>query len=187
MAIKTPQYQIEAVYFITFTCYKWKHLFEITRLYGFIYKWFERLDMLGIKILGFVIMPNHIHLLIYFPDCKYNLNRYISEGERFMVYEVIKRLKLIKEAEILNLLKVNVLKAQRSSGQIHRVFERSFDAKISYTRRFTELKLNYIHSNPVSGKWNLVDDYEKFEHSSVRYYLLGDKSGFPVVDFREYI
>ncbi len=162
-------------------------LFEVTRLSDFIYKWFERLDMLGIKILAFVIMPNHIHLLIYFPDCKYNLNRYISEGKRFMAYEVIKRLKLRKEVKILNLLMDNVSKTQRSLGQIHRVFERSFDAKICYTRRFTEQKLNYIHSNPVSGKWNLVDDFAKFKHSSAGYYVLGDMSGFPVVDFHEYI
>ena len=187
MAVKTTQYEKEVVYFITFTCYNWIPLFEITKLYDFIYKWFERLDMLGIKILGFVIMPNHAHLLIYFPDCKHNLNRYISEGKRFMAYEVIKRLKFRNELEILNLLKVSVSKTQRRSGQIHRVFEHSFDAKICYTRRFVDQKLNYIHSNPVSGKWNLVDDYAKFKHSSAGYYMLGVKPGFPVVDFREYV
>jgi hypothetical protein len=32
--------------------------------------------------------------------------------------------------------------------------------------------LNYIHHNPVSGKWNLVNDYTDYEHSSVSFYDL---------------
>ena len=33
-----------------------------------------------------------------------------------------------------------------------------------------EQKLEYIHHNPVSGKWNLVDDFCDYEHSSASFY-----------------
>ena len=33
--------------------------------------------------------------------------------------------------------------------------------------------LDYIHHNPVRGKWNLVDDFAEYEHSSAGYYELG--------------
>ncbi len=36
-----------------------------------------------------------------------------------------------------------------------------------------EQKLDYIHANPISGKWNLVDDYANYEHSSARFYEKG--------------
>jgi hypothetical protein len=33
--------QINRVYFITFTCYKWKNLFALTNAYDTVYKWFD--------------------------------------------------------------------------------------------------------------------------------------------------
>ncbi len=40
-------------------------------------------------------------------------------------------------------------------GQLHKVFEDSFDAKPLYHRQFLLQKLNYIHLNPVRGKWQI--------------------------------
>lgn len=39
-----------------------------------------------------------------------------------------------------------------------------------FSRPFLEQKLNYIHRNPVQGKWRLVDDFADYEHSSASYY-----------------
>jgi hypothetical protein len=36
-----------------------------------------------------------------------------------------------------------------------------------------EQKLDYIHHNPVSGKWNLVEDFTRYPHSSAAFYKLG--------------
>ena len=36
-----------------------------------------------------------------------------------------------------------------------------------------EQKLEYIHHNPVKGKWNLVDDFTNYIHSSASFYELG--------------
>ena len=49
----------------------------------------------------------------------------------------------------------------------------AFDAKPCFTQKMIEQKLDYIHRNPVSGRWNLVDDYVKYEHSSACFYNIG--------------
>ena len=43
MAIKLTQTEQEQIYFCTFTCLNWLHLFEVVNLYDEIYKWFNLL------------------------------------------------------------------------------------------------------------------------------------------------
>ncbi len=74
----------------------------------------------------------------------------------------------------LYFLKKGVEKGERRKGQVHRMFESSSDIKPCYSRWFIEQKLDYIHFNPVSGKWNLVDDHVRYPHSSARFYELNE-------------
>jgi len=67
--------------------------------------------------MGYVIMPNHLHLLIYFPEIDTILNKIIGEAKRFMAYEIIKRLKEKGDLKTLNFLKYGVTDEQRKSGQ----------------------------------------------------------------------
>ena len=71
---------------------------------------------------------------------------------------------------MLQLLAAAVTERERSKGQLHRVFEESFHAKAIYRQKFLLQKFNYIHHNPVSGKWNLVNDFTDYEHSSASFY-----------------
>ena len=50
------------------------------------------------------------------------------------------------------------------------MFEHYFDAKAILNNRFLIQKLDYIHHNPVSGKWNLADVFIDYQHSSVCFY-----------------
>ena len=65
--------------------------------------------------------------------------------------------------------------AERKRGQIHKVFEESFDAKECRSRKFIMQKLDYIHKNPVSKRWQLVNDFTEYPHSSARFYEKGIK------------
>ena len=38
------------------------------------------------------------------------------------------------------------------------------------TQAFLLQKINYIHNNPVSGKWMLAKDFVAYEHSSASFY-----------------
>ena len=42
-------------------------------------------------------------------------------------------------------------------------------------------KLNYIHRNPVSGKWRLVDNYIDYKHSSAGFHESGEQGIYNVI------
>ncbi len=116
-------------YFITFTCYKWLPLIEDTNTYDAVYKWFDSLFKNNIYVTGYVIMPNHVHALLYFPQMPKSLNSLIGNAKRFLAYEIIKQLEQKKENQLLDILHGGVKKREAKKGQIHKVFKESFDAK----------------------------------------------------------
>ncbi len=66
-----------------FTCYKWLPLFEKTNLFDDKYEWFDLLKKEENFIIGYVIMPNHLHALIRLGNHSRTINRLIAEGKRF--------------------------------------------------------------------------------------------------------
>lgn len=162
-------------YFITFTCYKWLQLFKEADAYDAVYKWFDHLYKNNIYVIGYVIMPNHVHVLLYLPEMPKTLNTLIGNAKRFIAYEIIKRLEEKLETNLLDLLHGGVKKREAKKGQVHKVFEDSFDAKECNSEEFIFQKLQYIHHNAVSKKWNLVNDFTYYEHSSASFYERGIK------------
>ncbi|MBI4947617.1 MAG: hypothetical protein HY840_14600 [Bacteroidetes bacterium] len=66
MSVKKEQTEKHRIYYCTFTCYKWLNLFEITKLQDHIYALFDLMQQkYNNQILGYVIMPNHLHVLIF--------------------------------------------------------------------------------------------------------------------------
>lgn len=90
-----------------------------------------------------------------------------------MAYEIVKRLKENKETALLTTLSGLLTEREKKKGQLHKVFKDSFDAKAIFSDKFMIQKLDYIHHNPVSGKWNLVNDFTDYEHSSASFYETG--------------
>ncbi|MDB5274125.1 MAG: hypothetical protein JWO58_2492 [Chitinophagaceae bacterium] len=176
MTVRRTQEETSILYFVTFTCIDWLDLIEQTNSYDFILNQFKICSDLGYRISGFVIMPNHVHLLIYIPE-KGNINKCIGNMKRFISYEIVKRLS-VQNPVLRSKLNQHVNTTDRSKGQKHDVFIRSFDAKPIYTRKFAEQKLSYMHDNPVKGKWQLSKGYISYPWSSVRYYEMTDFS-FP--------
>ena len=185
MSIKKKQDWKNSLYFCTFTCYDWIPLIEITKLYDFIYKWFDLLNSKGIKIAGYVIMPNHVHLLIFIPENSATIDKIIGNGKRFMAYEIIKRLRKNKELMILKNLETSIKTKERLKNKLHNVFEPSFDSKCIVSERFLSQKLDYIHSNPIRGKWKLVDDYRRYKYSSAGFYETEDYKGYLITHYME--
>jgi putative transposase len=90
------------MYFCTFTCYNWLHLFEQTKSYDLVYNWFNILKRQEIEVIGFIIMPNHVHCILYFPESGFNLNKILSNGKRFMAYKIVNRLYSANDTDTLN-------------------------------------------------------------------------------------
>src|SRR5215211_2783981 len=116
-----------------------------------------------------------MYTVLYFPQMPKSLNTIIGNAKRFVAYEIIKRLEEKKENKLLDLVHAGVKKREAKKGEIHKVFEDSFDAKECHSEEFIFQKLDYIHHNPVSKKWNLVNDFTEYEHSSASFYERGIK------------
>jgi hypothetical protein len=69
-------------------------------------------------------------------------------------------------------------KAERIRKKKHRVFIPSSDIKLCYSDKFIIQKLEYIHANPLTGKWNLASIPVDYLHSSASYYELNKENPF---------
>jgi len=77
-------------------------LFHIVNGYDVVYQWCDYLRSEGHYIVGYVIMPNHLHALLGFKNTGKSINRIVGNGKRFMAYELVKKLKEQAEMELLN-------------------------------------------------------------------------------------
>ena len=172
-------------FFITFTCFKWLPLLAITNGYELVYKWFDYLKEQGHFITGYVIMPNHIHATIAFRESKKSINTIIGDGKRFMSYEIVKLLTANGQSALLQQLQEGVNKSDKKRGKLHEVWEDSFDWKECRSHDFVNQKLDYMHNNPCSGKWNLAANPFSYVHSSARFYISGEQGIYRVINFME--
>jgi hypothetical protein len=46
-------------------------------------------------------------------------------------------------------------------------------------------KVNYIHLNPVRGKWKFCEHWEDYEHRSGKFYVKNNEDGFCPEHFEE--
>ena len=172
----------KGLFFITFTCHKWIQLIELTKGYDLVYRWFDYLRLQRHRIAGFVIMPNHVHVMIAFSETEKNINTIIGDGKRFMAYSIVQRLNENNSVALLHQLQKAVTVTGSNRGKKHEVWEESFDWKFCETADFAYQKLVYMHNNPCNGRWKLAADVMAYEHSSARYYISGKHAGYEVVD-----
>jgi len=122
MGVRRKITEPNGVYFITFTCARWLPLFEITNGYDAVYRWFDYLKEQNHHIVGYVIMPHHVHVLIAFKETTTLINSIIGNGKRFMAYDLVKRLKQQGATEVLEQMTGWVNKTQQIINKRHEVF-----------------------------------------------------------------
>jgi len=115
-------------------------------------------------------MPNHIHVMLFPTQPGKTLNRLVGEGKRFMAYDIVSRLKKNNRIDLLAKLEEAVDANERTKGKKHQIFQLSFDARVCDDERMLVQRLEYMHANPVKGKWSLVEDFVNYAHSSAAFY-----------------
>lgn len=183
MPVQRQVTEPDGVYFITFTCHQWLPLIEQTNGYDLIYNWFDHLKNKGHYIAGYVIMPNHVHVLIGFRNTNQSINTIVGNGKRFIAYEIVKRLKQGKEDKLLHQLHLSVEAKDLERNKRHEVWEDSFDWKECRTNEYMRQKLDYMYENPCKGKWNLTTAPVDFSHSSAKYYITGEQGIYKVFNY----
>ncbi|MCK5124796.1 MAG: transposase [candidate division Zixibacteria bacterium] len=159
--------------FVTITCYKKLKLFQEPQLYELFCHHLEsfRCDV-NILLLTYVIMPNHVHLLLL-PNEQIEIGREIGKLKGRYAHEVIQRWKdknspLLKQIEICN----------RGSQEYAFWLPRCYDYNCRTIDKTLE-KINYCHNNPI--KAGLVENTEDWPWSSYNWYQ-GDHSGIVTID-----
>ena len=132
--------------------------------------WKYLVDKNLIKIYGYVIMPNHIHLLWKMIS----LNGKESPAGSFAKYTAhqFKKILTINNSSLLQ---------EFQSSKSDRAFQfwKRDPLAISLTSEKNLLqKLDYIHHNPIKEKWHLADLPENYRWSSAGFYMgLPDEFG----------
>jgi REP element-mobilizing transposase RayT len=184
MPIRTTIANQSGIYFITFTCTNWLPLFQTANAWSVVYDWFDYLKKEGHYIVGFTIMPNHVHAIIAFRNTGKTINAIVSNGKRFMAYALVKALEAQQHHDILQVMAAARNATEIATQKKHKVFEPSFDWKWCNSELMIDQKLQYLHSNPCKGKWNLAASPIEYEHSSAKYYLIGEQGLYAVTHFK---
>jgi len=125
-------------------------------------KWLKDKEL--IRIYGYVIMPNHIHLL--WEQLKMNGKEFPKNSfEKFTAHQF--KILLKSDPGMLERFKVN------SSDRHYNFWQRDPLAILIYNKEMLLQKLDYIHNNPVQPHWNLSFTPEKYTFSSAEFYDSG--------------
>jgi len=160
-------------------------LIELTNSYDLVYNWFDYLKSKGHYITGYVIMPNHVHALIGFQNAGKSINKIVGDGKRFIAYEIVNRLQAQNEFALLDQLNAALEPADKLRGKKHEVWEDSFDWKDCRSHFFMNQKLEYMHVNPCTSKWNLALNPAEYLHSSARFCICGEQGVYIVTNVNE--
>jgi putative transposase len=149
------------LHFITFSCYRRQPLLGTPRRRDLFLTVFEQVRRrYQFVVVGYVVMPEHVHLLISEPQAKYPST-------------VVQALKLGFARRILAQAKRRRNPAQPMlfDSPQHVGQKRFYDFNVWTERKRVE-KLRYMHRNPV--KRGLVSSPELWRWSSFRSYFLGE-------------
>ncbi len=149
-----------AVVFITTTVTKWAPIFKSDEAATEIMLQLqETANHFNVAVLGYVIMPSHVHMLVGFRDIK-------------IMSEFMKAFKRLTSARIKNLDIDRYRKILINNGKFN-LWMRRFDDLVIYSEKQFKTKLEYIHNNPV--KDGFAAESTGWKYSSARDWLLGGK------------
>jgi len=154
----------QGIEFFTSTCLNWQNLLEpenhkqilLDSLY-FLVK-----DK-RIWLYGYVIMPNHVHILWskqndwLHKNVQQHFSKYTAQQLKFSLLNKPDGIRNYKSTQ---------------NDREYQFWERRPHKATMYNRKVFEEKLDYIHNNPV--KAGLCDLPEDYAYSSARYYLLNE-------------
>ena len=121
----------------------------------------------GLEIYAFVIMSNHIHLLI--RSSKGSMSDTIPEFKSFTAKQLLQSIANEKKSRkdwMLNVFEFFAKKHNRKEK--HQFWTHENHAEEIYSNKFIFQKINYIHKNPVRA--GIVENAEDYLYSSARFY-----------------
>jgi putative transposase len=172
--------EINEVYFYTATIVDWVPLLKKDKFKQIILDSLAHLvDKKKIEVYGFVIMPNHIHLIW----ANLSMNGKEKPHASFMKFTGYRFLGELRNHHPTHLERFVSDKNNRN----YQFWQRNALPIRMYDRKILEQKLNYIHLNPLQEHWNLVDDPNDYYFSSCSFYEHGDLTFSWLTHYRDVI
>jgi len=128
------------------------------------------------KINAYVIMPEHIHLIIR-SESGENVKKFIQHFLRKVSRKIVTDTQSLLSHEDYGQEareRLDVFKRHRRGKAIHKVWKERAKGEPIFSDKVMKQKLDYIHMNPV--KRGLVKNPEDYAYSSYRNYYLSDHS-----------
>src|SRR5579862_678537 len=155
-------------HFITFSCYHRKPKFSDRRLYDLFPMRLEAMRrQFQMRIYGYVVMPEHVHLLVSEPE-----HGTLADAMHYLKLSFSKQVRSLTRAQV----SVQTMDANLGHQHQHQVRDlqpepfwqkRYYDRNVRSVREFG-VKLRYLHRNPV--KRGLVREPGDWKWSSFRHY-----------------
>ncbi len=159
---------LNEIYFWTDTIKDWRKLLEEDPFKEIIIEcWRKLVKRKKIAIYGFVIMPNHLHIIWEMLE-KNGKEMPHASFNKFTSHQFLENLRL-KSVEV-----IDQYKEEDSPVRKHRFWQRDPLAVMMSSRRMMEQKLEYIHFNPLQEKWSLACRPEDYKWSSAKFYEEGE-------------
>jgi putative transposase len=125
----------------------------------------------GLLIHGYVLMPNHFHLL--------------ATQEEGLLSDVMRDMKGYTSRKIAKKLRedgrdiwLRAFTRKDDSGSHVQIWQEDFHPEEARTQRFFDQKLNYIHQNPIRA--GFVEEAIHWKYSSAGFYYADMPSRVPV-------
>ncbi|WP_339688537.1 REP-associated tyrosine transposase [Gimesia maris] len=150
---------------LTFSCYQNRSLLVCDLWKQMLCQSIERaLRRYQFGLIAFVIMPNHVHLLVYPQQQECKIDRFLFAVKRPFSYR-IKQLLQETQDRLLDDLTIR----DRPGNTVFRFWQEGpgYDRNLS-SLKAVEASIDYIHMNPVRKK--LVDQSRDWKWSSARWY-----------------
>lgn len=162
------QYRYIDLYFTTATILNWKHLLKPDKYKRIITDSLQYLVMeQSVWVYGFVIMPNHFHLIWQMRD-EVSLPRIQQRMMKF-VSQKIKR-----DLSFHHPLVLDHFKVTRRDRHYQFFKERPLSIPL-YREEVVWQKIEYAHRNPVQPKWRLAARPDEYSFSSAGFYMNRDR------------
>jgi putative transposase len=153
-------------HFVTFSCYRRRRLLDHDRakavVLGVLSSQLSRQEG---RCVGFVVMPDHVHAIAWFPKPD-------------QISHFLKQWKQRSSVQIKRLIGSSLIRYAETIDLAHPVWQAGFYDFNLFTEIKVEEKLNYMHQNPVRA--GLVEKPGDWPWSSARYYETGRPVGVPI-------
>ena len=153
-------------HFVTFSCYRRRRLLDDDRAKRVVLGVLNaQLDSRKASCVGFVVMPDHVHAIVWFPVTG-QLSVFLQQWKRLSAHHIrrLVRGKLVRYAEKI--------------GENDPFWQAKYYSFSLYSEEKVREKLRYMHENPVRA--GLVAKPCDWSYSSARFYEQSRSVGVPI-------